>query len=166
MKDYVSVIAAVISGLSAIICAFIAWRLKEASDDKREAANSLKERHAETKLLYETTFLLFERAIREIVSREPFTLADEFCQNNARMHLLAPEHIIEKYSESASLLESWSTLHAKASPRQWKIENATVTIFQAPDPTIQYKEPAKIEHDKFQTTLQELITLMRTELKH
>lgn len=166
MKGYVAVIAAAISGLSAVICAFAAWRLKEVSDDKREAANLLKERHTEAKSLYETTFLLFEQAIRETLNREQFTLAREFSQNNARIQLLAPKHIVEKYSESTKLLQTWSSLHDMASPQQMKIANETVTIVQAPDPAAPYKEPAKIEHDKLQTALQELVSLMRSELKH
>lgn len=165
MKDYVSVIAAVVAGISAIISAVIAWKLKGISDDRRDAMDVRKERHAEAKALYESTFQLFEQAIREVWSREPFSLAKEFSQNNARIHLLAQERVVEKYDEVAALLESWSSLHAKASPRQYKRGDETVTILQAPDPTKPFKEPAKAEHEKLQFALQELVALMRGELK-
>lgn len=165
MKDYVSIIAAIMAGISAVISAVIAWKLKGISDDRRDAADLRKERHTEAKALYESTFQLFEQAIREVWNRTPFTLAKEFNQNNARIHLIAPECVVQKYSEVAGLLESWSSLQAKANPRQMKMGDETVTIVQAPDPTAKYKEPAKVEHEKLQTALQELVALMRSELK-
>jgi hypothetical protein len=62
------------------------------------------------------------------------------------------------------LLESWSILYFKATPRQMKMGDHTVTIFQAPDPTAQYKEPANAEYNKLQEKLNNFVDSMRIEL--
>lgn len=164
MTQYVPAIAAVIAGIFAVVSAFMAWRLKNSSDDRRDQVSHAKEKHDEEKSLYTTTFQLFEGAIRQVLDGSDFSLAQAFSENNARIHLLAPQHIVDQYSESASLLGSWSGLHAKASPRQIKRGDETITIFQAPDPTAKYKEPAKAEYEKLQVSLQKLVELMRSQL--
>ncbi|AVD81771.1 hypothetical protein C4Q28_06160 [Pseudomonas sp. SWI6] len=164
MKEYVPAIAAIIAGFFAVGSAFIAWKLKNSTDAARDENDRKNMRREERKALYTETFQLFEGAMREILSGDEFTLAEAFSKNNAKIHLLAPEDISNKYSEVACILESWSRLHAKASPRRMKVGEQTMTIIQAPDPTAQYKEPAKAEYEKLQSALQELVALMRSEL--
>jgi hypothetical protein len=165
VKEYIPVIAAVIAGIFAIVSAYIAWQLKSSSDKQRELLTRAKEKYEEEKTLYTDTFQLFENAIREVLGREKFTLAEKFSENNARIHLLAPKSVEDQYSETASLLESWSALHAKASPQQTRMGDQTVTVLQAPDPTAQYKEPAKKEYEELQDALHKLVELMRNELE-
>ena len=107
---------------------------------------------------------MFEDAIRQVLNKEEFTLAQAFSENNAKIHLLAFEHIAAQYSEVASLLESWSRLHFKATPRQMQIGDTTLITIQAPDPTAQYKKPANAEYQKLQEELHKLVELMRIEL--
>lgn len=164
MKEYIPVIAAAIAGLFTIISAFIAWKLKRTSDNARKKSDLAQRKHEELKLLYTGTFQLFEEAIRQVFERSEFTLAKQFSENNAKIHLLASIEVTDKYSEVSNLLESWSKLHAKASPPQTKFGGQMVEILQSPDPTIKYKEPAKAEHEKLQLALGELIKLMRREL--
>lgn len=164
MKEYIPVIASVIAGVSAMASALIAWKLKNSSDSAREKSDRAQRKHEELKLLYTGTFQLFEEAIRQVFDRSDFTLAKQFSENNARIHLLAPKEVADKYLGVSCLLESWSKLHAKASPRQTKFGDQVVEILQSPDPTVKYKEPAKAEHEKLQLALGELVDLMRGEL--
>ena len=165
VKEYIPAIAAVIAGIFAIFSAYIAWKFKSSSDKQREQMTRAKDKYEEEKTLYTATFQLFEKAIREVLGREKFTLAEKFSENNARIHLLAPKSVEDQYSETASLLESWSALHAKASPQQMKMGDQTITVFQAPDPTAKYKEPAENEYVKLQDSLHKLVELMRSELE-
>lgn len=164
MKEYIPAIAAIIAGIFAIVSAFIAWRLKNSSDERARELALDNQRRDEIKQLYTGTFTLFENAIRQILNKEKPTLAQAFSENNAKIHLLAPEHIAAQYSEVASLLESWSRLHFKATPHQMQVGEQTVTILQAPDPTAKYKEPANAEYQKLHNEMDKLIALMRAEL--
>jgi hypothetical protein len=69
-------------------------------------------------------------------------LVREISEANAKIQLLAPEKIAAQYFDVVSLLEEWSQLHHKATPRQLRVGEQTVSILQSPDPTKQYKEPA------------------------
>jgi len=166
VKQYIPAIAAVIAGIFAIVSAYIAWKLKTSSDNERDQVTRAKEKYEEEKSLYTNTFQLFGKAIRQVIEREQFTLAQEFSENNAKIHLLAPQAVIDQYSETASLLESWSVLYAKASPRKMKMGDQTITVLQAPDPTAQYKKPEKNEYEKLQSSLRQLVELMRSEIEN
>ncbi|MBY0484448.1 hypothetical protein [Nitrosomonas sp.] len=155
---------AVIGGLFTLVAAFFAWKLKTASDDATRKLAIEKERRDEIKLLYENTFILFEQAIRQVKQREQFSLGCEFSQTNAKMHLVAPKPIADQYLVAASLLEDWSQLHAKASPRQIDIGGQTATLIQSPDPTAPFKEPEKKAHESLLVELQKLTQLMREDL--
>ena len=164
MKEYLPAIGAIVAGIFAILSAFLTWRLKTATDDKlRQITEKTKQRDELTEL-FTTTFSLFEQAIRQALNQEEFTLQEAFSENNAKIHLLAPENVVDKYCEVSALLERWSGLHAKASPRQMKIGDQTATIFEAPDPTEKYKEPAKAEYNKLQEELAALVSMMRAEV--
>ncbi len=157
MDQYV----AVIGGLFGLVSAYFAWKLKISSDETIRKLSIEKERRDEIKLLFETTFVLFEQAIRQVRQREQFTLAREFSQTNAKMHLVAPKPIADQYLLAASLLEDWSQLHAKASPRQFDLNGQTVTVVQAPDPTAPFQEPARNAYESLVAELQKLTQLMR-----
>ena len=164
MKEYVPAIAAIVAGIFAIVSAFITWRLKTATDEKVHHSTEKKQKRDEITQLFSDTFTLFETAMRQVLKREEFSLEEAFSKNNAKIHLLAPENIVTKYSEVGALMESWSRLRAKASPRQMTMGDQTVTILQAPDPTAKYKEPANAEYEKLQKELQVLISMMREEI--
>lgn len=164
MKDYVAIIAALIAGLFAVVSALIAWRLKNSSDDQARKVSLEKERRDEIKGLYQDTFALFEQAIRQVQHREHFSLATEFSQTTAKMHLLAPQEIADQYLKVSCLFENWSHLQAKASPRQLDLNGQTVTLIQSPDPTAEFKEPAKTAYESLITELQNLTKAMRKEL--
>jgi hypothetical protein len=69
-------------------------RQTERADKKeQEAAAREKERHEEIKALYTNTFTLLENAIKQVLNKENLSLAQAFSENNAKIHLLAPQHI-------------------------------------------------------------------------
>ncbi len=164
MKDYVAAVAAVIAGIFAIASALIAWRLKNSSDDRTRKSSLEKERRDEIKGLYENTFSIFEQAILQVQRREQFSLAREFSQINAKMHLLAPQEIADQYLKVSCLLEDWARLHAKGSPRQLDLNGQMATLIQSPDPTAEFKEPAKAAYESLIAELQNLTKAMRKEL--
>jgi hypothetical protein len=166
-----TVAGAILAACGAVIAFFLKryWdyrdRQIEISDKKElEITAREKERREEIKELFTSTFTLLENAIRQVRLKEDFSLAQAFSENNAKIHLLAPEHIVEQYSEVTALLESWLRLYFKATPRLMKVGDQTFTIIQAPDPTIEYKEPANAEYKKLQEELRKLVDLMRIEL--
>ena len=164
MNAYISIVAAVLAGIFTVISATIAWKLKNVTDERVRNLAIEKEQRDEKKKLYESVYTLFEQAMREVRMSEEFTLAREFSETNAKIHLLAPEVIAEQYSKANHLLEEWSILYHKASPRQMDVGEKTITIIEAPDPTEQYQKPAMDSFDNLQEQLQKLIQLMRQDL--
>lgn len=164
MKEMIPVIAAFVAGIFAVVSAVIAWRLKNTSDERTRLAALDKEKREEIKRLYTDIFVLFEQALKQIWTKEAFTLGREFSETNARVRLLAPQKIADQYEIVGSLLREWSRLHYKATPQQWREGEKIVTIIQSPDPTEEYREPARIAHEKLQEELRKLIELMRVAL--
>lgn len=165
MKEFIPALAATIAGIFAIVSPFITWKLKNASDERARLSAVDKQRGDEIKRLYTDIFALFEQAIRQVLQGESFSLVREVSEANAKIHLLAPAKIAAQYSDVCSLLEEWSQLHYKASPRQMKVGEKTVTILQSPDPAAKYKQPADAAYEKLQEELRQLIGLMRGELE-
>jgi len=166
MKDYVAVIAAIIAGISAIISAVIAWRLNAYSTEKHREFSLKKEKYDELKDLYTRSYSLFENAIRQVQNFDEFTLAQECSEINAKIRLLAPENIAEQYELACSVLESWSSLYVKASPKRIKIGDSKCVILQSPDPTKEFIEPAKKEYENLQKEMKNLFDLMRVDLQN
>ncbi len=164
VKEFVPAVAAIIAGIFAIVSPFITWKLKNASDERARLAALDKDQRDELKHLLTDIHVLFEQAISQVLRKEEFALGREFSEANAKIHLLAPEAIVAQYSKVAILLEEWSRLHYKATPRQWKVGEQTITVLQAPDPTEKYKEPEREAHQRLQRELDALIELMRIEL--
>ena len=161
MKEYLPAIASFIAGLFAILSPFITWKLKNSSDERTRQTAIEKEKRDQIKQLYTDIFVLFDRAIKQVLQKEEFSLAREFSEATAKIRLLAPEKIASQYSDVSFLLEEWAQLYYRATPQQTKIEELTFTTLQSPDPTAQFKEPANLAFNKLQEELHKLIELMR-----
>jgi len=165
LKETIPVVSAIIAGFFAVVCAVLAWKLRNATDERARLTALQKERRDELKRLFTDIYMLFEQAIGHALRKEEFALGPELSEVNARVRLLAPETIVAQYFKVAAMLENWSQLHYRATPRQMKIGEGTVSIIEAPDPTAKYKEPAKEAHEELQEQLNRLIDLMRTQLE-
>lgn len=169
MKEFVPAItasiAAIIAGIFAIASPFLSWKLKNASDERARLTALDKDRRDEIKRLFTDIHVLFEQAIRQVLTKGEFALGKEFSEANAKVNLLAPQNIAAQYSSVAFLLEEWSKLYYNATPRSLKVGEQTVSILQSPDPTQKYKKPAHEAHQKLQQELNRLIGLMRLELE-
>lgn len=165
MKALVPAVAAIIAGIFALVSPFITWKLKSAADERARLAMVAKERRDDLKQLFTDIYVLFEQAINQVLHKQEFALAREFSEANAKIQLLASGAIAAQYSKVADLLEEWSRLHYKATPRQYTVGEHTIGVVQAPDPTKQYKEPAKEAYQKLQAELARLVELMRIELE-
>lgn len=159
-----TVAASVVAAVALLISGALAWKLKTLTEQRAERIAVKKQRHAELRQLYEGIFALFEKAIRHCLEGTDFTLADDFARTNAAIHLAGSDEIITRYGEACALLEQWSELHAKASPKKMQFGDETVTLVQAPNPAEKFQEPAREAYDKLQTKLQNLVALMRWEL--
>ncbi len=165
MSGTPTIFTSVIAGIFLLLSAYLAWKLKNATD-RRTSDTALKNaRHTELRTLYESIFSLFERAIEQ-QQRGAFTLFDEFSRTNAAIHLLGSEDMIKRYTEASSLLEKWSQLQAKASPKKMQFGEATITILQSPDPAKAFVEPAREAYKELQEKLKNMVALMRWELRH
>ena len=165
MKDYISIVTAVIAGIFAIISAFLAWRLKQKTDENTQKAITEKEKREEIKSLYIDILTVFENTVGEIGNNKEYTQAYVISEIGAKARLLAPEKVYELFAEAAFLVESWAQLHYRATPKQMKNGNQTITILQSPDPTEKYKLPASEEYEKLQSKLHEIEEVMRKDLK-
>ena len=165
VKEFIPALAATIAGIFAIVSPFITWRLKNASDQRARLMAADKERRDEIKRLYTDIFVLFEQTIKQVFQGENCSWGREASEATAKIHLLAPAKTAARYFDVCSLLEEWTQLHRKASPRQMKVGEKTVTIVQSPDPTEKYKEPANVAYEKLEDELRKLIDVMRGELE-
>jgi hypothetical protein len=165
MKEYVAIVAAAMSGAFAVVSACIAWWLKSHSDRAQVERTEAKEKHAEIRELYTRAFRLFEDAARLIHRDEGASIEEDFARLNADMHLLGSDAVAGLYEKAAISLSEWSRLYAKATPRQQKIGDQTLTILQAPDPTAKYKEPERQAFEDLQEKLRALHAQMKAELR-
>lgn len=160
----VNIILSIITGVFALLSAFLAWKLKTAQDKKSWALSLAKERRSEVKELYTEAFALFEQAIQQVNKRNGFTLGQDFAKLNAKIHLLAPEHIVAQYDRVAVAIAEWSSLYERASPQLMRAGEKTYALIQAPDPTAKYREPAKNAYEELQGEIHKLVALMRADL--
>jgi hypothetical protein len=86
-------------------------------------------------------------------------------QAGAKVHLPAPQEIVDRHALAADRLEQWSALPVKAMPRRMQVGDKTVEILQAPDPAAAYKEPAKQAFNSMQEQVQKLNPFMRAGLQ-
>jgi hypothetical protein len=159
-----TIITAIVSGVFGVGAGVLTWRLKSSTDEKNRAVAKLKEHREEVKALYTSIFVSLEQAIRHVHAEEAFVVDKELSEVNGKVQLLASEAVASRYSEAAALLQKWSRLYALASPRKMTVGDKTVILFQAPDPTAKYKQPASEAHEELQTSLSELVQTMRSEL--
>lgn len=164
LKEYIPALAAVVAGVFAIVAAFLTWKLKSSTEERERSIARAKEKRDELQNLYSEVFVLFEQAIKKVVHQEEFTLDAELSRTNAKVQLLASEPVINAYHEAGELLQEWSKLHYKASPRTMQLGEQKVVLVQAPDPTVQFKEPANEAHSALQVALARLVKQMRAEL--
>lgn len=105
--------------------ALVSWILKVRGDDRVERVALAKARRDEKRALYITIYSLFEKAIAEVRKEAVFTLREAFSECNAKVRLLAPAAIAEKYMAVALLFEEWSGLYVKSMPRKMKVGDST-----------------------------------------
>ncbi|MDB5975064.1 MAG: hypothetical protein JWR07_1824 [Nevskia sp.] len=159
-----TIVTACVAGAFALVSALLAWKLRNASDDRASRIAKETQRRSSVEQLYQDVYILFERAMKQVLSAEKFSLFDEFAKTNARIHLLGSTDVAKQYEETSLLLESWSRLHAATNPRRMDVGGVPIVLLQAPDPTAKYKEAASAEYLKLQEQLRVLVGLMRTEL--
>ena len=166
MHEYVNAISPVVSGIFLVIVAILGWKLKT-STDKRELEHAKeKERRDELKVLYTAIFVVMEQTINRVRAGEKFSLEKELSEVNAKVRLLASSTVEDLYCEAAVLVEEWSALHVKATIHRTKIGDQWVEVFQAPDPTLRFKQPAADAYERLQSVLETLVAQMRVELRN
>ncbi|MGF1723621.1 hypothetical protein [Photobacterium nomapromontoriensis] len=165
MKEYVAIIAAVVAGLFTIISAFIVWKLAhKTSESAREQAKE-DAKFNEKKALYVKTHELYESAIKCTKNYNNNHLSELFSKLTAEINLIASDDVAKQYFYVADLFQDWIPLYLKAFPAPIKIgEYSCNIIIQSPDPTLKYKQPEKEAYEKFYSSYEELIKLMRIEL--
>lgn len=160
MTDYVAVIAAIIAGVFSIISASMIRKLT--NDAKKEERKHVT--HSEKKALYVKTHELYENAIKSSRNYNSTHLSELFSKLTAEINLIASEEVIGQYLIVADLFEEWVKLFIKAFPAPKKIGDQAYITLQAPDPTLKFKPLEKYAYEKFYSSYQELIKLMRAEL--
>ena len=164
MQDFVAISSNVVTGLFALLAAFLAWRLKSIGDQKERSVALAIEKRRELSELYAQVFSSLEQAIKCATAREPYELTEERSRANAKVRLLASESVNLAYDDVSDKLQEWSALYVAASPRKTRIGDQTYTILQAPDPTERYKIPATRSHEALHESLQVLRSYMRSDL--
>ena len=164
LKQYVPLLASVVAGVFAVVSAFITWRLKLSTEAKLRANTREQEQRDTTRDLYVEVHALMERVVRQVLDRE-FNLEEEVSRLNARVHLLADDHVVSQYEAVTAQLEKWSVVYRKSLPEQIKIGDRAATIYRSPDPTAEFKKPAADAFEALQQELAKLVKLMRSELR-
>ena len=164
MDDYLPILGAVLSGLFALVSAIIAWKLKIWTADRERAWSTKKEHRDALENLYVDAYTAIEEAMRAVHLGEKFDPTERGSAVNGRIHLLASEEVREKYFEVMGLLQKWSKLHFLAKPRQIQMENATVTVVQAPDPATKHQGPEREARQALQSALDAMMKEMHEEL--
>lgn len=160
--NYVPIIATILSGLFALLTAYYAWLLKKRSEEMNKRDRARAERIA----IYSDVYVLFESAMHEVLSYKDYTLQERFSKMNAKMELLAEEQVKEQYFECCGLLEAWSKLHYKSRRPTQKVGDMTITTYQRPDPTEQYRKLAESSYFELKEKLADLTTLLRQSLQN
>lgn len=164
MKEYITIIAAVVAGLFTIVSAVIMWKLSYKTSEKGREQASVEIKFNEKKTLYVRTHELYESAIKCTRNYENQHLSELFSKLTAEINLIASDDVVKQYFYVADLFQDWIPLYLKAFPAPTKMGDHSYTIIQAPDPTLKYKQSEKQAYDKFYSGYQELIKLMRVEL--
>lgn len=165
MKEIIPVIANVTTGVFALVAAYFAWRLKRATDDRDRKTALAVERRRDLQELFAEVFAHLEQAIQRGQRLESFDLTLEISRANAKIRLLASEEVNLAYDGTVQKLHEWSVLHFKASPRQIKVGESTVSILQAPDPTAAFKKPSSDAYESLHSSLSNLRKCMRSEIE-
>ena len=164
MKEYIAVIAAVVAGTFTIISALIMWKLTHKTSERTREKAAQDAKFNEKKALYVRTHELYESAIKCTRSYENNHLSELFSKLTAEINLIASEDVATQYFYVADLFQDWIPLYLKAFPAPKKMGDHSYIMIQSPDPTAKYKQPEKEAYDKFYSSYQDLIKLMRMEL--
>ncbi len=113
----------------------------------------------ELKSLYIKIHEMIEEAIKTTKNNSFHNLNTQFSKLTAEVQIIASEKVIEKYLNVANLFQDWANIYRKAYP------NTNILYSKSIDPTLKYKENEKEIYSKFDKEYQELIKMMRTELK-
>lgn len=161
MTEYTTIAVAVITGAAALIGIWVTYRFqKKASDRDRDIAWK-KERRDELTNLYAKALSLIDEVTSRQYYGEAFDRASEVSETTAKLRLLAPADVVELYSTTMENLEAWRELHVKTLPEKWDTPMGRMTILKAPDPTAQYKQPAKDAYHAFRASLSALTASMK-----
>ena len=153
-----------LTGIFALLAAYLAWRLKQAGDDRAHRLAIELDRKKVLRDLYAEIFQHLEQAMKHGQELKPFELTAELSRANANLRLLASDDINLAYDDVSDKLRVWSALYARASPRQMQMGDQTITIFQSPDPTAEFKAPAETAQQSLHDSVASLRTLMRKQL--
>jgi hypothetical protein len=165
MNQTFTIVVALVGGLFSILTVFLNFQFTKRNMSHQGLTQFEEKRYQSILELYVHTYDLIERLMASQIKDEPAPVQTEFSTNSARMRLLAPTAVYEKYYEAIGLLESWSRLHAKTKPTRTKIGDQVMTMVVSPDPTAKYVEPAKEAHDKAHEATVELVKAMRDDLE-
>ncbi|EHV5548609.1 TPA: hypothetical protein ACMD0U_003515 [Vibrio parahaemolyticus] len=164
MKEYVAVIAAVVAGVFTIVSAITMWKLTHRTSEIAREQATADAKFNEKKALYVRTHELYESAIKCTKNYESNNLSEAFSKLTAEINLIASSDVAKQYFYVADLFQDWMPLYFKAFPAPQKIGDQTYITIQSPDPTLKYKQPEKEAYEKFYSSYEELIKLMRVEL--
>ena len=164
MQEFAAILGNAVTGLFALLGAFLVWQLKHKEDDDRQKAARALDRRKELLELYAQVFTSLEQAMKCAIEQEPFELTAERSLVNAKVRLLGSDSVNLAYDDVADKLKNWSVLHFAASPRKTMIGDQSVIRLQAPDPTEKYKVPAEEAHKALHESLQVLRERMQAGL--
>lgn len=165
MKNYATVIAAVVAGIFALVSAYLAWKLKSTTEANERTLVESRERKQEIKDLYASVIAALEQAIKKVQNTDDFSLDEELSEINAKLYLIGSEAAAQQYQDVAERIRKWSSLHSLATPRRMTIGGDTISILQAPDPTTKFKKSATDAYAELQCALESMIKQMRSEVR-
>jgi hypothetical protein len=164
MHDFATVLGNAVTGLFALLGAFLAWRLRRKDDEGDRRALLAREKQKDLVDLYAQTFTSLELAMKCATEHEPYELTAERSLVNAKLRLLGSTPVNLAYDDVADKLRDWSRLHVAASPQRTKIGDQTVVLIQSPDPTEKYKVPAQEAYKALHDALRLLRKRMQNHL--
>ena len=98
-------------------------------------------------------------AIKITENHDSNNLNTQFSKLTAEVQIMASEKVSEKYLNVANLFQNWANIYNKAYP------NTNILYSKSIDPTLKYKEDEKEIYSNFYEEYQELIKIIRAELR-
>lgn len=113
----------------------------------------------ELKSLYIKIIEMMAEAIKITENHDSNNLNTQFSKLTAEVQIMASEKVSEKYLNVANLFQNWANIYNKAYP------NTNILYSKSIDPTLKYKENEKEIYSNFYEEYQELIKIIRAELR-